>query len=151
MMAKTRIWSFLILTWFMWVYNGRADVCNSPLGLENGTLRNDQFSASSTYNSNYLPHAARLNSGGDGWIASVYDSYQHLIIDLEGYWNITGFAVQGSTNGWFTRELRISYSDDNMVWYPYNSHLSDDVLGEVMAANEQYNEIKRIQLDPTIK
>ncbi|KAL3847724.1 hypothetical protein ACJMK2_018620 [Sinanodonta woodiana] len=151
MMAKTRIWSFLILTWFMWVYNGRADVCNSPLGLENGTLRNNQFSASSTYDSNYLPHAARLNSGGDGWIASVYDSYQHLIIDLEGYWNITGFAVQGSTNGWFTRELRISYSDDNMVWYPYNSHLSDDVLGEVMAANEQYNEIKRIQLDPTIK
>ncbi|KAL3847722.1 hypothetical protein ACJMK2_018618 [Sinanodonta woodiana] len=110
-MGKNWLWSFYILTWFSWVYNGRAA----------------------------------------GWIASEYDSYQYLKIDLDGKWNISGFAVQGSTNGWFTRELRISYSDDNMVWNPYNSHLSDDLLGEVMAANEQYNEIKRIQLDPTIK
>ena len=44
-----------------------------------------------------------------GWIASWNDNYPYLKLDLDGLWNITQFAVQGASNGWFTRELRVFY------------------------------------------
>ena len=44
-----------------------------------------------------------------GWTASSGIHNEYIQLDLEGTWTITMFAVQGATNRWFTRTLRIFY------------------------------------------
>ncbi|XP_053379656.1 uncharacterized protein LOC123527920 isoform X2 [Mercenaria mercenaria] len=115
--------------------------CNSSL-----LLLEDQFSASSEYNTKNNASAAR--PGGDGWSASSGGMYEYLKLDLKSVWEITSMDVQGSSIGWYPRTFRISYSSDGYAWTGYNTRLSDDSLGELF---DRKGTITSVTFDPTIK
>ena len=81
------------------------------------------------------------------WIASQGNTYQHVIVNLTNEMKITEVAVQSANNGWFTRQMKIFYSLDNLIWRPYISLDKKTVLN----ANSARNQIIRIRLIPEIK
>ena len=73
-----------------------VSVCGFPLGVNNGELLNDSFTASS-YNINNEPWSARLNRviGGGGWCATNKITGEYLLIDLGEKKRVTGISTQG--------------------------------------------------------
>ncbi|XP_041349602.1 neuropilin-2-like [Gigantopelta aegis] len=120
--------------------------CDQALGLEDGSLVDSQFLASSVYNSKYSPWKARINSS-DGWIASYGDTHQYLTVNLTQEMRVTEVAVQSADNGWFTRKIKIFYSLDNLTWHTYTS--LDKKF--VFTANSARNQVVQIRLVPEIK
>ncbi|XP_076090020.1 uncharacterized protein LOC143062058 [Mytilus galloprovincialis] len=98
--------------------------CINPSPID---LRDDQWSASTEYGS-YTAQEGNVN--GVGWRASTYDKFQYLKIDLNGTWQITGILFSQLTNYWYTKTLRVLYSENNFEWIPCNSRLSSNVFGE---------------------
>jgi len=73
-----------------------VSVCGFPLGVNNGELLDDLFTASS-YNVNNEPWSARLNRviGGGGWCAANNITGEYLLIDLGEKKRVTGISTQG--------------------------------------------------------
>jgi len=77
--------------------------CNEPLGMEDGRIRDNQLSASSSYQPSLVgPSKARLHSelGGGAWcprsaVSVESDSQEWLEVDLESDHLITGLITQG--------------------------------------------------------
>ena len=82
-----------------------------------------------------------------GWIARQRNAYQHVIVNLTNEMKITEVAVQSANNGLFTRQMKMFYSLDNLIWRPYISLDKKTVLN----ANSAPNQIIRIRLIPEIK
>ncbi|XP_076092310.1 uncharacterized protein LOC143063814 [Mytilus galloprovincialis] len=108
-------------------------------------LKDDQWSASTEYGS-YTAQEGNLN--GVGWGASKHDKFQYLKIDLNGTWLITGILFSRINNGWYTKTLRVLYSENNFEWIPYNSRLSSNVFGEEF---ERTGSETNITFDPVIE
>lgn len=73
-----------------------VSVCGLPLGVNNGELLNDAFSASS-YNVTTEPWAARLNRvvGGGAWCAANNMTGEYLEIKLAAKSYVTAISTQG--------------------------------------------------------
>ena len=99
------------------------------LGIEDGSIPDDQITASSTLNDDpdHGPSNARLNRPrmpptAGGWTAKTEDLNQWIQVDLSGSagglkW-VTGVVTQGRNGGgarWVT-EFTVSYSTDGGTW-----------------------------------
>lgn len=94
--------------------------CQEALGMENGTITNDEISASSVHNSNTGASRARLNfipSGGvsGGWVAAVDDEKPTLTITFSyPFTRVTGIATQGRQDAsQWVKTYRLKYSKPN--------------------------------------
>ena len=87
--------------------------------MENGTIADEQITASSEWDGYHAAEQGRLHfpeAGGKagGWAARTRDTNQWLQIDLKNkYTNITRVATQGrnGANEWVTK-YNLLYSDD---------------------------------------
>ena len=107
--------------------------CVSPLGMEDGRIKDSQITASSVLKDR-SPHPwlARLNRNipyWGGWCPDItggkiheknYDQY--IEIDLLNLTEITGIATQGRSHSGgreYARDYKVSYSRDGGTWYFY--------------------------------
>ena len=107
--------------------------CKSPLGMEDGRIKDSQITASSVIKGK-SPHPwqARLNRNISGWGAWCPDytggkifekSYdQYIQIDLLNLTKVTGIATQGRSHSGgrqYAKDYKISYRRDGGIWYFY--------------------------------
>ena len=113
-------------------------------GLESGVIADSQLSASSSLNSSFPAHNARLNRTGNNWSYDPSDSNPHFQVDLGQIEMVSAVASQGREN-WpqWVSSYSIQYSNDNVNFTDYNG-------GAVFAANTDQNTIVRNDLRPTI-
>ncbi|MGH0143764.1 UNVERIFIED_CONTAM: hypothetical protein FKN15_054609 [Acipenser sinensis] len=109
-------------------YGCELDGCSVPLGMENGEIKNDQITASSSKNSwfggTWEPRLARLGNGGsvNAWQAKANNIYQWLQVELQEKKKITGIVTQGAksmTNEMYVKTFSIQYSNNGNNWTPY--------------------------------
>ena len=112
------IWTLVAFIRFL------LSACDSPLGMEDSRIKDDQISAltwlyfDKSYTRYYRPHFARLNykKGGGGWCSEEHERYpgQYLEIDLGVDRKITSIGTQGRHGGneWVD-EYGIIYKRDN--------------------------------------
>ncbi|KAJ1119171.1 hypothetical protein NDU88_007357 [Pleurodeles waltl] len=101
--------------------------CFSPLGMESGTIKDEQITASSYYSSWYhswKPPLARLNKqqSVNAWQAKSNNNQQWLQVDLLHPKRITGIITQGAkslTTEMFLKTFAIASSDNGRNWKPY--------------------------------
>lgn len=108
-------------------------LCNTPLGLQNGRLRNSRITASSEYN---VYHAARLGRLGlhkrgryvGAWCARHNNKNQWIKVDFGRTMKITKIATQGRQDAaqWVTY-YRVSSSLDGVHWQVYRFKNNDKV------------------------
>ncbi|KAK3723798.1 hypothetical protein QZH41_019475 [Actinostola sp. cb2023] len=105
-----------------------CDGCEHPLGMEDGTIKDDQISASS-YADNisvHKPKNGRLNKKRDakgigGWAAGSTGKGEHIQIDLGIVKVITKVATQGrqASRVQYVTKYSLSYSNDGENWSDY--------------------------------
>ncbi|XP_078514443.1 coagulation factor V [Lissotriton helveticus] len=101
--------------------------CFLPLGMESGTIKDQQITASSYYSSWYnswKPPLARLNKqqSVNAWQAKSNNNQQWLQVDLLYPKRITGIITQGAkslTTDMFLKTFAIASSDNGRDWKPY--------------------------------
>ena len=108
--------------------------CVSPLGMEDGRIKDSQITASSVLNRKIPPYPwlARLNRNIPAWGAWCPDhtggkrtekNYdQYIEIDLLNLTKMTGIATQGrsrSEGREYTKDYKISYRRDGGAWNFY--------------------------------
>lgn len=104
-------------------------LCNRPLGIQSGKLKNRGFSASSSWNAYHGPFLARLHRQRRGhyvgsWSAKHNNHYQWLMIDFGRATKIIRVGTQGRQDAsqWVTTYW-LSFSQDgvNFVYYEQGS------------------------------
>ena len=91
-------------------------------------IPNNQMTASSYYDSNFLPAYGRLHFAG-GWCArSPSRNNEWLMVDLGQLYRVCGVATQGYDGGnvWVTA-FKLFYSRDGKSWTSY-----EEVIGTEM-------------------
>ncbi|XP_078685481.1 uncharacterized protein LOC144918500 [Branchiostoma floridae x Branchiostoma belcheri] len=124
--------------------------CRSALGVESGLIRDEQFSASSSYGSPWQPWEARLNSGS-AWYPSSYTTREWLQVDLLKRTSITGIKTQGDLlfgRSYYVTSFKLLYSDDGTTlnYDTYQENGSD----KIFEGNRNANGVKTNYIDPPI-
>jgi hypothetical protein len=94
--------------------------CTNPisLGLEDGSLPDESFTASS-FSTSREPFRARLK-GQFAWRPRKMDFYEHLIIDFKSRVIINSVATQGRRAAReFVTLYTLQYSDNGKNWFYY--------------------------------
>ncbi|XP_038060400.1 lactadherin-like [Patiria miniata] len=84
--------------------------CSSPqpLGMEDGTIHDDRFTASSSY-THFPVSQARLNNNG-GWLAYRSDANPWIEVDLVEPTVVSGVITQGHHNqNWHVKKYKVAY------------------------------------------
>ncbi|XP_027051820.1 uncharacterized protein LOC113679072 [Pocillopora damicornis] len=95
--------------------------CLMAVGVEDGRIPDEAFTASSSASGRYLPNRGRLNlppSGGKYcWAAGQNNANQWLQVNLGRLFNVRGVATQGrhDANQWVT-SFSLSYTADDFTW-----------------------------------
>ncbi|XP_078343345.1 uncharacterized protein LOC144629051 isoform X2 [Oculina patagonica] len=97
----------------------QLDVCQKPLGMESGLIKDAQISASSQWDANHAAVQARLHfkAGGGkegGWSARASNQNQWLQVDLGDVTSVKVIGTQGRNGGgdqWVT-SYKLQYSND---------------------------------------
>ena len=105
--------------------------CNSPLGMEDGRIKDSQITTTG-YVRSAEGWQARLNKDIGKWGAWCIDTSrgikyrknydQHIIIDLLNLTKITGIATQGrykDKGNEFVKDYKLSYRQDDGEWHFY--------------------------------
>ena len=102
--------------------------CNAALGMQNKRLRNNQITASSSYNRGLGTYRARL-IWPYAWCARVNNHNQWLRVDFKRLTKVTGIALQGrsNVNQWVTR-FYLHSSIDGTHWAPYRHRSNNKVF-----------------------
>ncbi|XP_033102674.1 lactadherin-like, partial [Anneissia japonica] len=92
------------------------DSCTDPLGVEDGTIPDNQLKATSQYNNEHKPYRARLHST-KAWAASSNDLDQWIQADIGALTEITGVITQGhfGYDEWVT-SYKVLYSVDGSTF-----------------------------------
>ena len=108
-------------------------LCNTPLGLQNGRLRNSRITASSEYNVYTAARLGRLGLHKRGryvgaWSARHNNKNQWIKVDFGRTMKITKIATQGRQDAaqWVTY-YKVSSSLDGVHWQVYRFKNSDKV------------------------
>ena len=108
-------------------------LCNTPLGLQNGRLRNSRITASSEYNVYTAARLGRLGLHKRGryvgaWCARHNNKNQWIKVDFGRTMKITKIATQGRQDAaqWVTY-YKVSSSLDGVHWQVYRFKNSDKV------------------------
>ncbi|XP_068726466.1 uncharacterized protein [Montipora capricornis] len=119
-------------TWYSYIamrfelYGCRlGTLCNRPMGLQNGRIKNHMITASSFHDINHGPFLARLHGRRRGrymgaWSAKYNNRYQYLQVDFGGASKIVRIAMQGrqDANQWVT-QFYLSHSMDRVHFVEY--------------------------------
>ncbi|XP_031564451.1 EGF-like repeat and discoidin I-like domain-containing protein 3 [Actinia tenebrosa] len=126
--------------------------CNasSALGMEDGTIPDQQLTASTTYDGRYLPAYGRLNFKANvsynsgSWAPKTLDFNQWFQVDLGSVAKVTGVATQGNPiyATWIT-SYGLQYSVDN-------SHYEDYEKGKIFSGNSDQNTVVKNNVNPAI-
>ena len=95
--------------------------------MENGRIKNESLSASSSLNNNFLPSFARLHANilGGSWCSRIQNISQFFQLDLLEVHRVTEVHLQGLYDGptdnwaWVTK-YQLSYNTDNLTWTVHN-------------------------------
>ena len=106
-----------------------AALCNRALGMQNGRVRNNKITASSSYNRGLATWRSRLNKPY-AWCAKHNNHNQWLKVDFGRSTKVTGIALQGrsNTHQWVTRYY-VHSSLDGVHWATYR-HRSNNKVGQ---------------------
>ena len=114
-----------------------ASLCNRPLGMRNGRIRNNKITASSSINRYFAPWLGRMGRVKSGryhgaWCAKHRNKNQWLKVDFVRLMKITKIATQGrqDANHWVT-SYYLSFSADNVHWAMYRFRSSNKVKGKI--------------------
>lgn len=109
-------------------------LCNRPMGLQSGRLKNHMMSASSQWDINHAAHLARLHSRRRGrfmgaWSSKYNNRYQFLQVDFGGAAKIIRISSQGrqDANQWVT-QYYVSHSLDRVHFSEYKERNSRKVI-----------------------
>jgi len=95
--------------------------CLMPVGVEDGRIPDEAFTASTCYSAAYVPYRARLNLLPNGgkycWAAKQNNANQWLQVKLGRMFNIRGVATQGrhDSDQWVT-SFSLAYTADDFNW-----------------------------------
>uniref|UniRef100_A0A0N4ZW15 Discoidin domain-containing receptor 2 n=1 Tax=Parastrongyloides trichosuri TaxID=131310 RepID=A0A0N4ZW15_PARTI len=136
--------------------NFLAQCTISPLGMENGDIKDDQLSASSQYDEDSVgPKSSRIRSSYEGgaWCPKNYimrDSYEFLQVDLKGLFIISAIETQGrysnGTGREFSSHYNIDYMRNGSRWIRYKNRSGERLIN----GNNDTNTAVYKSLDPPI-
>ncbi|XP_031559855.1 adhesion G protein-coupled receptor L3-like isoform X2 [Actinia tenebrosa] len=106
--------------------------CDTPVGLEDGRIENNQISASSHWNE-HVASNARLNNRmhtdnntgkvvWGGWCTDKKNIHQYLEVDLGHVRAVSGIATQGYQLNNFVKQYKMNYSIDGREWKSYKAN-----------------------------
>ena len=102
-----------------------ASLCNRPLGMRNGRIRNHKITASSSYNRFHAAWLGRLGRVKTGryigaWCSKYKNYNQWFKVDFGRPMKITKIATQGRQDvGHWITSYYVSFSADNIHWAMY--------------------------------
>ncbi|KAK3108253.1 hypothetical protein FSP39_004202 [Pinctada imbricata] len=98
------------------------DICKVPMGVKDGTVRNELISASSFRDANASPHKGRLNAN-TVWMPSVDTKTQYIQVDFLQQAYLTGVTTQGRHGvPTYVTSYYIKYSSDGQNWNTYSEN-----------------------------
>ncbi|XP_019640573.1 PREDICTED: uncharacterized protein LOC109482333 [Branchiostoma belcheri] len=124
------------------------EYCRSALGVETGVITDDQFSASSSFSSQYQPREARLNSL-NAWSPSSDSTSDWLQVDMLERTSITGIQTQGHRyfgRSYYVTSYKLIYSNDGINWNIFQENGSD----KIFEGNSNGDGVKTNYIDPPI-
>ncbi|KXJ14557.1 Lactadherin [Exaiptasia diaphana] len=135
--------------------NNTNTSCTSPLGMQDGTIKDNQITASSSYSSIHAPKNGRLhkqNAPGVGygaWSAlnrRINDEYIQVDLGMEKV--ITMVATQGRQDccAQFVTKYSLSYSNDASNWKSYTEDCT-----KIFPGNSDRDTVVKHELEVPIK
>ncbi|XP_043105316.1 coagulation factor V [Puntigrus tetrazona] len=127
------------------------NVCDHPLGLISGTVKDQHISASDS-RGQWYPHLARLHNTGKYNAWSTTKTGQHIQVDFQRPVVISKIATQGAKQFLkhnFVLNYTISYSTDKKKWTFYKGD-SDTVRKTFEGNSEAYDMKENIFFPPLI-
>ncbi|XP_035859973.1 coagulation factor V isoform X2 [Sander lucioperca] len=125
--------------------------CYRPLGLESGSVNDNQITAINTRGS-WKPHLARLNNLGKFNAWSTEQNKSWIQVDFQRPVVISQVATQGARQMLYSQyvvKYAISYSTDRQKWIFYKGDSRD--LRKVFSGNQEaYEEKKNIFFPPVV-
>ncbi|XP_033113764.1 lactadherin-like [Anneissia japonica] len=132
-----------------------SELCIDPLGVEDGTISDEQLSASSEYSFWHGAHRGRLNTKADSlaagaWCSKTNDQNQWIQVDLGKLHKVHGVITQGRNNThnllqWVT-SYEIFYSVDGNLFQPIRN--SDFQVTKFEGNSDQDTAVTNIFPDP---
>ena len=115
--------------------------------MESGAIPDSSITASSSFDSRYLPHRARLNlkEMPSGWQSKTKGSGEWIQVDLGQVTYVTGIATQGAFNHnteWMT-SYSVQYSGDGKTFVDYQA-------GKSLPGNSDKYTVVKNDLQPAI-
>eukprot|EP00795_Rhopilema_esculentum_P014050 gene14050-5033_t len=118
----------MVLQYRVWLSLKRKGKCNSPLGMEDLSIKDSQVTAKSWLyfkrrdSRHYRPYFARINHEklSGGWCSADLKKYPepYVEVDLMGNTRVTGIATQGRHNGQeWVEFFKIEYKRNNETSY----------------------------------
>ena len=134
----TKICFFIYLPVCLILFPLPGKLCNRPMGLQSGRLRNHMITASSYWDANHAAHLARLHGRRRGrymgaWSSKYKNRYQWLQVDFGGAAKIIRISTQGrqDANQWVT-QYYVSHSLDRVHFSEYKERNSRKVIEEAL-------------------
>ncbi|XP_068602540.1 coagulation factor V [Brachionichthys hirsutus] len=124
--------------------------CNRPLGLESGSVKDDEFTAVNT-RGYWEPHLARLNNQGKYNAWSTEQNYSWIQVDFQRPVVISQVATQGARqlfHSQFVLKYYVSYSTDRRKWIFYKG--ASKGLRKVFSGNQEAYETKTNSFFPPV-
>ncbi|XP_027046414.1 uncharacterized protein LOC113674139 [Pocillopora damicornis] len=145
-------------SWYSWIsmrvelFGCTSALCSTPLGLQNGRIRNSRITASSEYNVYHAARLGRLHLHKRGryvgaWCAKHKNRNQWFKVNFGRLMKITKIATQGRQDAaqWVTY-YRVSSSVDGIHWQMYRFKNNDMTF----RGNNDQNSVKIQALTPAI-
>ncbi|XP_029980575.1 coagulation factor V [Sphaeramia orbicularis] len=118
------------------------DDCYHPLGLESGSVKDDQITAFNT-RGYWEPHLARLNNQGKYNAWSTEQNHSWIQVDFQRPVVVSQVAIQGAKQlfqSQFVERFFVSYSNDRRKWVYYKG--DDKSFRKLFSGNQEAYETK---------
>ena len=126
--------TFLTRPFSILLFSHAGTLCNRPMGMQSGRIRNHMIIASSSWNANHAARLARLHGRRRGnnvgaWCSKSKNRYQWLQVDFGGAAKIIRIATQGrqDANQW-VKQYYVSHSLDRVHFSEYKERNNRKVL-----------------------
>ncbi|XP_014326007.1 coagulation factor V [Xiphophorus maculatus] len=124
--------------------------CYHPMGLESGSVKNDQITASNS-RGNWAPHLARLNNQGKYNAWSTDKKGDWIQVDFKRPVVISQVATQGAWQFFrsqYATNFSISYSNDRRKWIFYKGDSRE--FWKTFQGNEEASQTKKNTFFPPL-
>ena len=104
--------------------------------MEDGSIKDSQITASTSFNIFLGPHWSRLNKGGS-WSVAHISIDQWIQVDLGISRIITGIVLQGGDEGTqeWVKSYKVEYSRDGIAWLFVNQY--DEMVNMKINASQK--------------